>query len=76
MHDNDPEVFNTFHYEFYVAHFLARKLQILEREKDKNLRRSKNDQKPSIHKYAPGWNEMLASASEANVKVCSSSDLL
>ncbi len=49
---------------FYVAHFLARKLQILEREKDKNLRRSKNDQKPSIHKYAPGWNEMLASASE------------
>ena len=64
------------YHELYVAFLLVHNLQILEREKDKNLRRSKNDSKPSIHKYAPGWNELLASASEANVKVCNSSDLL
>lgn len=42
--------------------------QLLEQEKKRNL--SKSQHKTSTpHKYAPGWNEYLASASEANVKV-------
>ena len=42
-------------------------LQVLEREKQKNLS-DKQHKSSAPHEHAPGWNELLASASEANVK--------
>jgi hypothetical protein len=39
--------------------------QTLEEEKMRNLSNSQT----TIHDHAPGWNELLASNSEANVKV-------
>lgn len=42
-------------------------VQVLEREKIRNL--TKSHRKLSPHEHAPGWNEKLASASEAAVKV-------
>ena len=41
--------------------------QVLEREKHKNLS-NKQHKTSAPHDHAPGWNELLASASEANVK--------
>jgi hypothetical protein len=43
--------------------------ELLEREKQRNL---KNEQHSTStpHKHAPGWNEYLASTSEAYTKVC------
>ncbi|CAE6537119.1 unnamed protein product [Rhizoctonia solani] len=38
--------------------------EVLEREKQKNLRGEQN----STHTHAPGWNELLASDSEAHIK--------
>jgi hypothetical protein len=40
---------------------------VLEREKHKNLA---GKQEKSLIDNAPGWNDLLASASEAVVKVC------
>ncbi|KAH9481368.1 hypothetical protein JR316_0005893 [Psilocybe cubensis] len=41
---------------------------VLEKEKHRTLNRDLNDKTSSPHEYAPGWNETLASASEAAVK--------
>ncbi|KAF8968128.1 hypothetical protein BDZ97DRAFT_1801062, partial [Flammula alnicola] len=43
--------------------------EVLEREKKRNLSRSSTDKTSTPYDYAPGWNEVLASASEAAVKV-------
>lgn len=43
-------------------------LQVLEKEKHRNLSRTQHETS-TPHKHAPGWNEYIASASEANVKV-------
>ena len=42
--------------------------KVLEREKNRNLNRTQNNT-ATPHDHAPGWNEALASASEAAVKV-------
>jgi len=42
--------------------------EVLEREKHRNLSRS-SKKSSDLHDNAPGWNETLASASEASVKV-------
>ncbi|KAJ3563418.1 hypothetical protein NP233_g6339 [Leucocoprinus birnbaumii] len=42
--------------------------EVLEREKNRNLSRSQHKTSTPHGKDAPGWNEYLASASEANVK--------
>ncbi|PPQ70302.1 hypothetical protein CVT26_014587 [Gymnopilus dilepis] len=42
--------------------------EVLEREKNRVLSRNANDKTGAPHEHAPGWNESLASASEANVK--------
>lgn len=68
MHDNDPEVSpwpptdNSQPERTYP-------LQLLEREKHRNLTQSQHKTSTPHKKDAPGWNEYLASASEANVKV-------
>lgn len=36
---------------------------------DKEMKREKKHE-DSLHEHAPGWNETLASESEAHVKVC------
>ncbi|KAJ7578139.1 hypothetical protein C8J56DRAFT_356869 [Mycena floridula] len=41
--------------------------EVLQREKERNLS-SKSQNKTSPHEHAPGWNEHLASDSEASVK--------
>ncbi|KAF8151845.1 hypothetical protein K438DRAFT_1457357, partial [Mycena galopus ATCC 62051] len=41
--------------------------ETLEREKDRNLE-GQQDESSTPHKHAPGWNEPLASSSEASVK--------
>ncbi|EJD00134.1 uncharacterized protein FOMMEDRAFT_92698, partial [Fomitiporia mediterranea MF3/22] len=41
--------------------------EVLEREKQRNLK-GKQHKTSTPHKHAPGWNEYLASTSEANVK--------
>lgn len=43
--------------------------QVLEAEKHRNLAHNIHDKTHSPHDYAPGWNEVLASVSEAAVKV-------
>lgn len=43
--------------------------QVLEREKHRNLSGKHRSENPALHEHAPGWNENLASASEATVKV-------
>jgi hypothetical protein len=42
-------------------------MQVLEREKKKNL---EGTQHKSLIHDAPGWNDKLASSSEAVIKVC------
>ncbi|PPQ69313.1 hypothetical protein CVT25_005914 [Psilocybe cyanescens] len=42
--------------------------ELLEKEKHRNLNRNLNDKTSTPHEHAPGWNELLASASEAAVK--------
>ncbi|KAF8183939.1 hypothetical protein BJ912DRAFT_538813 [Pholiota molesta] len=42
--------------------------EVLEREKQRNLKRGTIDLTSTPHEHAPGWNEALASASEAIVK--------
>jgi hypothetical protein len=42
--------------------------EILEREKQRNLRNEQHETS-TPHKHAPGWNEHLASTSEAYTKV-------
>ncbi|KAI9512097.1 hypothetical protein F5148DRAFT_1146401 [Russula earlei] len=42
--------------------------EVLEREKRRNLSRHPYDQTSSPFDHSPGWNELLASTSEANVK--------
>ncbi|KAL9714028.1 hypothetical protein Ac2012v2_002335 [Leucoagaricus gongylophorus] len=42
--------------------------EVLEREKHRNLTQSQHKTSTPHKKDAPGWNEYLASASEANVK--------
>lgn len=73
MHDNDPKVLRGF-FPFLLPIHETKCLQtwhlllwkVLEREKARSLR--KEQHLSPIHN-APGWNESLASASEANVKV-------
>ncbi|KAG8954141.1 hypothetical protein FRC04_000361 [Tulasnella sp. 424] len=43
--------------------------EVLEREKHRSLNKHPNQHAPHHH-HAPGWNESLASVSEASVKVC------
>jgi hypothetical protein len=64
MHGNDPAVRLTLVLGCYVL-FILHPPKILEREKLKNLAH----QTASVLTSAPGWNEKLASASEAAVKV-------
>ena len=64
MHENDPKVRRP---TFSFIRSRLTKIQVLEREKSRNL--SKTQPKSSIYEDAPGWNETLASASEAAVKV-------
>ena len=45
-------------------------MQLLEEEKRRNLRGEQHKTSTPHPKHAPGWNESLASASEAYVKVC------
>ncbi|KAH7102748.1 hypothetical protein BKA62DRAFT_769296 [Auriculariales sp. MPI-PUGE-AT-0066] len=42
--------------------------QVLEREKRKNLAGTQQDSSPHHKTHAPGWNEHLASESEAHIK--------
>ena len=42
-------------------------IQVLQREKERNLS-GKQGKDSSPHDHAPGWNEYLASSSEANIK--------
>ncbi|KDR76231.1 hypothetical protein GALMADRAFT_247520 [Galerina marginata CBS 339.88] len=42
--------------------------EVLEKEKNRVLSRNVNDKTSAPHEHAPGWNESLASASEAFVK--------
>jgi hypothetical protein len=68
MHDNDPEV-DIFRSNPSLCTALIRMYaQVLEREKRRNLARHPY-QTSSPHVHSPGWNETLATASEANVKV-------
>jgi hypothetical protein len=46
--------------------------EVLEREKQRNLLKIQH-KTSTPHEHAPGWNEHLATASEASVKVLSSS---
>ena len=66
MHDNDPEVrlLATTHPDL-LQNLL---LQTLEREKRRNLNGNQHKTSTPIDD-APGWNEDLATASEAHVKV-------
>lgn len=66
MHDNDPEVGVLCCVR--CADQLMKK-QILELEKNRNLRGIQH-KTSTPHAHAPGWNEHLASASEASIKVC------
>ncbi|KAF9477910.1 hypothetical protein BDN70DRAFT_778948, partial [Pholiota conissans] len=52
----------------YVSTMHENDPEVLEREKHRNLQRTKVDKTSTPHEFAPGWNETLASASEANVK--------
>ncbi|KAF8314950.1 hypothetical protein DL93DRAFT_2079575, partial [Clavulina sp. PMI_390] len=56
MHDNNPEVRQS-------------SLPSSKEEIQKAMKHGKQA-KDSVHEHAPGWNEVLASVSEANVKVC------
>ena len=68
MHDNDPEV-NKSRPNFSICTALIQfYAQVLEREKRRNLARHPY-QTSSPLDHSPGWNETLATASEANVKV-------
>lgn len=49
--------------------------ELLEREKNKNLK-GEQYESSSPHKHAPGWNEYLASTSEAYTKVSMSLSML
>lgn len=51
-------------------------LQVLESEKRKNLTSTQSKTSTPHPKHAPGWNESLASASEAHVKVGFSTSFL
>jgi len=42
--------------------------EVLEREKQRNLAGKQFGKMPETHDFAPGWNETLASTSEAHVK--------
>lgn len=44
--------------------------ELLEREKRKNLEKKQHLTSTPHESTAPGWNEHLASSSEAHVKVC------
>lgn len=68
MHDNDPEVCIL----LSCPGCKLTKDQILELEKNRNLRGVQH-KTSTPHSHAPGWNETLASASEASVKVCTRS---
>lgn len=62
MHNNDPEVCG-------IQHFPGRTMsksyrQIIEKE----LKREKKHD-DTLMKHAPGWSEVMASVSEANIKV-------
>lgn len=66
MHDNDPKV------GVFVLCSMCRPVdekQMLELEKNRNLRGIQH-KTSTPHAHAPGWNEYLASASEASIKVC------
>jgi hypothetical protein len=68
MHDNDPEV-DIFRSNSSLCTALIRMdAQVLEREKRRNLARHPY-QTSSPLDHSPGWNETLATASEAHVKV-------
>jgi hypothetical protein len=66
MHDNDPEVILTL--PCLCTALIRLYAQVLEREKRRNLARHPY-QTSSPLDHSPGWNETLATASEANVKV-------
>jgi hypothetical protein len=62
MHGNDPQVRPPAHCDALEL----RGPQVLEREKQKNL--DGHEHNTGIHN-APGWNDRLASSSEAAIKV-------
>ena len=66
MHDNDPKVC-SFSLVYHSLFLTFDPFQLLEEEKLKNLA-GKQHKASSPHDHAPGWNEYLASASEATVK--------
>lgn len=69
IHENDPEVSSL----VIVILNSDQCSQTIDREKQRNL--SGNQHKTSTpHKNAPGWNEYLASSSEAAVKADRSED--
>jgi hypothetical protein len=65
MHNQDPEVRLC---PLLSSQAHAHATQTLEREKQKNLKGEQDDKSAPMDK-APGWNQHLASRSEAEVKV-------
>lgn len=71
MHDNDPEVCYKFRVPIDVdscLNFCFRD-KLLDEEKKRNLSGTQHRTSTPLRDEAPGWNESLASASEASVKV-------
>lgn len=66
MHENDPNVRPYIPLPIRIA-LTTPPLQVLESEKQKNLT-GQQHKTSAPHEHAPGWNEYLASASEAAVK--------
>lgn len=58
-----------------LAYRLVNDKQLLELEKNRNLRHVQH-KTSTPHAHAPGWNEHLASVSEASVKVRTRSNAL
>lgn len=62
VHDNDPEVLGRISRDDAMSKLYR---QIIEKE----MKREKKHEDTHM-KHAPGWSEVMASVSEANVKVC------
>ena len=67
VHENDPKV-RCGSSRRRVGAILTRLFQVIELEKQRNLRNEQHKTSTPI-KNAPGWNQYLASDSEADVKV-------
>jgi hypothetical protein len=68
MHGNDPKVRLTMPPD-HTQCAQPTPVQILEKEKQKNLKGENLKDNPAPIDHSPGWNEKLASKSEAEVKV-------